>query len=465
MMAPPRISRSGATFAAFAGLVDAAMVVASAHWRGLPISLTGDPAVYVQVAGRLALEGRLVDCADVALTHFPPLYPALLALPIALGLPPIDAITVVVALCRALTTALCGIFLLQAGARGWVTALGIASIILSDASFIALNGAQSEVPYVTLTMGLLVALQRFRASGTMAALLVASALAAAATLTRYVGILGQGFGVLVVLAFTFRGRGLRPAVVFAAVTAAPVIYWLVRNSLISDGPVGDRGAGGHDPLATIIFFAERVAEWFVMLPGLGSATRLWMVSAGLVALGVLAARHRRQAPDLWWSAALSGGFALSFLVGLGLLRLVVEAEMSTRMIIPILPPLILAVALAIGCVMTGRSRSGRLAAVALWSIWLAIPTKNVMASVFGLHSNAPLFASAPTVRADMTLSMAASEPRIVAADLVTADWLFLHLGRCVPLDMPPPYLRVGINSKGGHSLEPLLPHVEAEWVR
>ena len=251
-----------------------------------------DTAFYVGTARNLLDgDGLTAPPGSPPLSHFPPLFPLVLAaFGWLTGLDPLDAAGVLNPLLLGLT-ALTVAFVVRR--RSGSVALGVAAsvaVVVAVDLLVYFASALSEPLFVALVLGAVVSLATAVEGGHRWAWAVAVACTAGACLTRYVGVALVVAEVAVLLRLGAGGRkAIARASVMAAVSLAPLAVWL-----LAAGP-------GNRPVVVHLFdagywtgAARSLSRWvlppWVPWPVRGVATAL--VVAALT--GVAAARRRRR---------------------------------------------------------------------------------------------------------------------------------------------------------------------------
>lgn len=242
-----------------------------------------DPTGYVQAA--IALHnGREMwtqyDAGPLAL--WPPLYSTLIAGGMVAGLTPLQA-------ARWLNTLAMGAYVLLAWRlidmhlTGRVRYAALLAACLSPMLAVSAE-LMSDALYAALVLAWFALLKPDASDKRLLAL---AAIAAAASLQRYVGVVLIGVGVV----WYWRQAGAGRALVFAQVASWPLALWLARNWYLTGTLTGARGdfPPGYHVIAET--------------PG---TLALWAVYAGALALIVrLWTRGRGDAPSgTWWPLAL-----------------------------------------------------------------------------------------------------------------------------------------------------------------
>lgn len=231
----------------FAGV--GALTVLAATPQG--IGFEHDSVFYLSAAVGL-LEGRGISRIDglgepVPITHFPPLYPAALALSAWV------ARTSVTEVARGLAGALFGInmalvWLLVRRATGSTVAAGLTAglVYLSPPVLERHLWAMSEPLHFALVLSTTALLLRYLSHPTRRVLIAAALVAGLAYLNRYVGLslILSSFAALLLLSRVPRGRRLGNAALFTGISLLPGVLWQVRNLRLT-GVAANRVFGWH----------------------------------------------------------------------------------------------------------------------------------------------------------------------------------------------------------------------------
>jgi hypothetical protein len=277
--------------------VFAAVVVWYASANG--IGLSPDSMDYLEAA-RSVLRGEGMVVAGTPMTHFPPLYPLLLA-----GVAHLPSNLLLSA--RLLHCLLFAVVVFVVGWTTWVASnrSTVASVVtmtftLAAAGVVEIHlMAYSEPLFLVLALAALLALDRSLRTDSIPWLVVSGLLMAAVTLTRYVGITVVVAGVAGLLRFRSDSprRTARDVVVVLIAACAPVALWLLRN-LSMVGSTTDRSFAFHPPdLEAWRLLAYSISYWAFPLPVLPQMIRALVVVGFAVVVTVTVLQGLRSNTD------------------------------------------------------------------------------------------------------------------------------------------------------------------------
>jgi hypothetical protein len=236
------------------------------------IGVYPDSTTYFDAADNLASGRGLIVISGsgnepMPLTHYPPLYPTLLALIACMGVTIENAARWLNALLFGANVILVGLSIrVFARESSFFPIIG-AVLILAAPDLLAIHSfALTEPLFIFLTMLGLLCLATYMGSRKHACLLAASVAIALSLLTRYVGVASFGAGALALIALNGRAvrRRLTDTILFGAIAGAPLGLWIIRNRLQAGG-VTDRHMVFHPvKLAQLISGASTVASWFMV---------------------------------------------------------------------------------------------------------------------------------------------------------------------------------------------------------
>ncbi|MEA2175863.1 MAG: hypothetical protein QOD00_3455 [Blastocatellia bacterium] len=270
------------------------------------IGVSPDSTVYIGAArnlmrgaGLTALTGKSIELEP--LTHYPPLYPLLLALCGAAGSEPLHAARWINAFAFGANVLLAG---LSVGmyTRWSVGASVLASLLLLAApDMLQIHSmAWTEPLFILFSLAGLLLLSAYLESGRRALLMAAAATVALGFLTRYVGVvlLATGACGVLLLGGKSYGRRVLDALLFACVAGLPMALWMMRNRRAGGGAT-DREFVFHPVGFHQLVSALNTVSTWLLLGKVGTGLRAIVFLfeiACLAALGILLWR-RKQARD------------------------------------------------------------------------------------------------------------------------------------------------------------------------
>lgn len=269
--------------------------VLSINASPLTPGMHADGVQYVAAARSFAENGEFVmpvaswrmPLTPTTLSHFPPGFPALIALPIALGVQPITAALWIVALSAGVAIAFS--FLLGARIAGPRAGLLAAFLLLVTPAVIRLHLAVwSEPTYLALTLALLYVMARHPTRSGIHGILAAAGLA-----VRYVGIAGTAaVAVWAALHADSRTERLRRTSLAVAPSLALAAFWSLSSG-VGGGPI--RRPGWYPEIgANLAQLDDLLVDWLV--PGtLGGG--IWTALLILAAVACVAGLAMRE--GLW----------------------------------------------------------------------------------------------------------------------------------------------------------------------
>ena len=390
-----RLIRRPDAFALFvagvAALASASVLLRAASFGPL---LFWDSMNYIGVARSLLAGGGFAEVyRDGGLyTHWPPLYPALLA---AGGLSLFDPLDMAVPLNAAafgVTVFAVGAWLRKRLRSRFLAVWGCAAVAVAAPLSEMAAYALSETVFMMFVALALIRTDDFLERGGRASLIWAALFAALACLTRW-----MGFALIasVAAALLFRrsaGRGERvaDAAAFSVVSALPVCAWMLRNYALSGYPTGRRTPVDYQAGELVGELLARVGGWAAraFADGGGAATVAGaaILLASALAIGMALARGgggRR-------SVIVFGAFSAAHLAALLASQIAlgnVAHGIQWRFVLPLYIPLTLATLAALDALLSrarlasaGDSQAPRsprwalrasFAVAAAMSLWLA----------------------------------------------------------------------------------------------
>jgi len=329
-------------------LLGAASIPYTTRWG---IGLSPDSAAYIGSARSLLADGRLAVPSGrpgEPLTHFPPLYPSLLAASAAIfRVDPIDSARWCNAALFGANIFLIGLLVFQEtlSSRAAFSGAGIA-LFLTDLLNVH-TMAWSEPLFVACMLLGLLGFTVWGRTGRFLFLALTGVAAAAAWITRYAGV---SFVAACVAAFMEhrggpRERRTRDLVVLCGLACLPMAVWTLRNLTLTGNPVA-RSVAFHPVSGEhLLRVLDQVSQWF--LPG---SIALPLRAAGLAVLlaTALVAWSRRRTTDASERSQHTLRRLLTRFVAFYLLSLAVSisffdagTELDGRILLPVLVSLLI----------------------------------------------------------------------------------------------------------------------------
>jgi hypothetical protein len=332
--------------------------------------ISPDSVSYIAAARSLLAGKGLLTYNGDPYVDWPPLFPAAIAAVSALGVDAEQAARWIDALA----------FGAVAGASGWwvrrhsgLLAAGVAaSAVLLRAgamSFVAVF-AWSEPLFLLFALLAVFALARYHRRGEPHVLSIAAALAACAVMTRYVGVALVATGVLVVVARPADVRSkLSDLLIFISISCAPYAAWVLRNARITATYTGGRAIGLHHPWENVRLLLYAVGSWIVT-PIEPDEISMAVGAAGVIAI-TIAAVWLWRAGRRWDVLPPFAYMALYAALLLAMATFTEIDEIGDRLAVPLLPPAVLVLGLAVALAVRGRGLRIAAATVGL-AVWLIV---------------------------------------------------------------------------------------------
>jgi 4-amino-4-deoxy-L-arabinose transferase-like glycosyltransferase len=263
----------------------------------------------------------------------------------------------------------------------WIGLVAGLLVMLSEDMILVHAWVMSEPQYILLMILALWALTVYAKHGQRTVLLIAGALIAAATLTRYAGV---SIGVTAALLLLFFGQGtVRRRIIdislLGAVSALPVVLWFWRNASMS-GTLTNRGLS-YFPLSDelITAFLGTMNAWFFPLTlGLSTLIRAILSTALVITIVGLflwyerlssrrmAWTHKRPLGLLTWTFLLYiPAYILVLLVNSIFLDASTSAAGAARYLAPVFVSMVIMLTAMLAWLMAEGQKKGRIAWVIL----------------------------------------------------------------------------------------------------
>lgn len=338
--------------------------------EGLGPGITTDSVAYLSAADSFFHTGQFVMYDGTPLVRWPPGFPAALAGIRITGVSALTAAQLVNAVGLGLIIALTGLWLLDRLEAKWPAILAAAALLVSIPLINLAITALSEILFSVIVIVYLIALDRSRQTLRVRDTVIAGALAAAAVLTRYVGLGLLLGGAIVTWGFRRDRQTLLRLVAFSIAGMAPVGAWFLRNRALA----GTTRGGWIDPLiqpAEVITQAIDAVATTVLPPThvpLGARVAITMLTA--VALGALLVYRARTGSATQRERVRQAGTVAAvvlsyFAFWLGC-AFVVMVDVDQRMFAPMYPAVVVLLAIGLDSMSEGSTRHrGREASRAL----------------------------------------------------------------------------------------------------
>ena len=374
------------------------------------IAWTYDTSLYITTAQNL-LEGRgfttYFGSPYGALPYYggaAPLYPAILAtFSFFSSLDVIEAARYINALAFGLVVFIVAIWLrTRIESRVlviWAASACVLSVSLGDRAAWALT----EILFTLACVASLFALDRFLDVQRRSYLIWAAISAAAALLTRYMGVVVIGTGLIVICLqkrVTWRAK-LSSSAIWSLIALAPSGLWILRNIVALKSTLGrplrtpyaffshiDSLRIGTNEITEWIlgptisnYLADRLALYntemeimFRLAFLVGTAISIWLLLIGR--------RFKLPPKNRDTTLTMLIGFVFAYVFFLLLLLIRINLDLSARFLIPLFPPLVVIVTIVLDQIKLGRSTfglrfniqsiGGRVCGIALLTVWLML---------------------------------------------------------------------------------------------
>jgi hypothetical protein len=226
--------------------------------------VSSDAARNLSTADSLLQGKGLVDMVGEPLILWPPLYPLVLAgLSLVTKWSTFQSAWYLNVLLYAVNVWLAGWLLYRIfTGRTWYAAIGALIILLSRSSLKIHANVASEPLFETLMLLFFLDASAYLGDGSPRALWAMCALAALASIQRYLGVVLIGVAGMVVFSKE-HARGIRRGLRAVLVSALPLAGWIVLHNLPASGTLfGPRELGAMLPLENISLSLTKILWWF-----------------------------------------------------------------------------------------------------------------------------------------------------------------------------------------------------------
>ena len=263
-----------------------------------------DSIIYINSAKNI-LSGQGFSINGEPLTHYPPLYPLLLA---ATGLFEnnlIQAARLLNAILFGVNLVLLALAIYFAAGRNFFTTTCAVFFFLSSAPILVLHSnAWSEPLFIALSLVCIILISMYAVRPTLNLLIFSSLSLGFAIVTRYIGIAFLP-AALVIVSIGGEGQQLgrrfRDALIWIVLACAPLLILIARNIMMS-GSAANRSFGFH-PVSFSYYFKNLFSYVFkfiapIWLPAVVRATILGLLAAFLIAQIIIF--FKRPLRDINW---------------------------------------------------------------------------------------------------------------------------------------------------------------------
>ena len=307
-----------------------------------------DATRYLAAAENLAAGAGLISFDGRQYTHWPPLFPMLLAFFEYIGFGAEEAGRWMNGILFGLIILVSGIWLLRT-LRSRLLALGATCAILVAFSLTDRSSyLMTEPLFILLLLLGLIQMETFLKSGKNTPLVLAALCFGLAAVTRYAGITGIAFGFLMALAGRGRfGGRLKSGLTLGVIASIPLLAVLLYNQVISGTLAGDRSFASGQSLLVSLRQTLSVFDQWVTLNRYQDYFEFFYIPVGIV-LGIMCFmvflvvfRHEKIQNDIHTILT----FGLFPVVYLGMIIIIVPlsagAPIDDRYLLPVYVPILL----------------------------------------------------------------------------------------------------------------------------
>jgi 4-amino-4-deoxy-L-arabinose transferase-like glycosyltransferase len=246
------------------GIIGSYIIVLLTSHYGAGIS--PDSVAYISVARHLSDGTGFVNYDGYFFVLQPPLYPLLLAaIKKIILIDPLIFVGYLNAIILFLIVYYSGLFLLRSLKSSLLAIIGVISILVSFVFIQIFLNALSEPLFILFVLLFLYYFDIYRENGNFISLLLFSAAAALACLTRYVGVIIILTGIVSII--VWRDRTVKEMykhlIVFLSITILPIGLWVLRNYLLSGTFTGQRAESSYTLPENIILFFNTILKWYL----------------------------------------------------------------------------------------------------------------------------------------------------------------------------------------------------------
>ncbi len=211
------------------------------------------------------------------LVHFPPMYPLAISILIRIGLNRISAATILSCLLFGINAFTAGMLVFHFTLRPIPAAIAASLFVIAPVLIDAHLLAMSEPLFYFLMLVSLGCLADFFMQGKRTILMLSAIAAALAILTRYIGVVLVGTGLIIIWINTGSiKRKVLDSCLFFLFSFSPMILWLIRNFAIG-GSLSDRNFVYHPPQQSAWILGEKtLSGWIFPDPNFMPGSISWL---------------------------------------------------------------------------------------------------------------------------------------------------------------------------------------------
>jgi len=198
--------------------------------------ISSDALNYISTAENLAKGNGYYSYDGKPYTHWPPLFPSLIALLKLIGFKPLEGAGIINALSFCSVVLCSGIVFAKKIKSPFLIIIGSASVLISATMLRVSVYAWTEPLFALLVILFMFNMTTFLKNSRLKYLLIAGVYAALACLQRYVGIAIVMAGVAMILLLTPKTKWrdkLKCSTIFGAISCVPLGLWFLRNKLVA----------------------------------------------------------------------------------------------------------------------------------------------------------------------------------------------------------------------------------------
>lgn len=276
------------------GMIGAGIVIYLISLHGAGTS--PDSVYYISVARHIADGIGIIGYDGYYLVLQPPLYPMLLAsIKIIAFTDPLLSSGYVNAILFGLIIYISGLFFLKHVNSYILVLLGtitvLTSFVLIQISLMAL----SEPLFILLILLYLYNFELYQANGKLISLIILSAAASLACLTRYIGVILILTGVICIFIQQKKSykEKLRHILIFLLITCIPIGMWVIRNFYLTGTFTGQRADSSYTLSENLKFLFNTAVHWYLPIHFNGIQI-LFTAIIAVITMGIIEIKLRKR---------------------------------------------------------------------------------------------------------------------------------------------------------------------------